>query len=104
QELGNCSDLPGLLSQHEIDVVILADMGLAFEEIVGLANMCEKELVQFKIIPSYFQILLSGLKIEPISGVPVLGVSELPLDRTVNRVLKRAVDVIGATVGLIVSA
>ena len=103
-ELGTCTELAGLLQRHEIDVVILADMGLVFEEIVGLANLCEKELVQFKIIPSYFQILLSGLKLEPISGVPVLGVSELPLDRTVNRVLKRTVDIIGALVGLALSA
>lgn len=103
-ELGDCSELPRLLRVHEIDVVILADLGLAYEEIVGLANLCEKELVQFKIIPSYFQILLSGLKLEPVSGVPVLGVSELPLDRFANRLLKRVMDVIGAVVGLVLTA
>ncbi len=79
---------------------MLADLGLSFEEIVGLANVCEKELVQFKIIPSYFQILLSGLTLEPISGVPVLGVSELPLDRPINRILKRVLDCAGAVAGL----
>ncbi len=103
-ELGDCSDLPNLLRLYEVEVVILADLGLAYEEIVGLSNLCEKELVQFKIIPSYFQILLSGLKLEPVSGVPVLGVSELPLDRLVNRVLKRCIDVAGALVGLLLTA
>jgi exopolysaccharide biosynthesis polyprenyl glycosylphosphotransferase len=103
-ELGDCTQLTTLLKRHEIDVVILADLGLVFDEIVALANICEKELVQFKIIPSYFQILVSGLKLEPISGVPILGVSELPLDRLVNRLLKRAVDILGAVVGLILSA
>src|SRR5207248_3690101 len=99
-ELGDCSELPNLLKRHHIDMVVLADVGLVFEEIVGLSNLCEKELVQFKIIPSYFQILVSGLQLEPISGVPVLGVSELPLDRLFNRVLKRTVDVLGGTIGL----
>ena len=104
RQLGDCSELAALLERHEVDVVILADLGLVFEEIVGLANLCEKELVQFKIIPSYFQILLSGLKLEPISGVPILGVTELPLDRPVNRILKRCVDIVGGLVGLILSA
>jgi exopolysaccharide biosynthesis polyprenyl glycosylphosphotransferase len=103
-ELGDCTQLPGLLHQHEIDAVILTDPRLGYDEIVALANMCEKELIEFKIIPSYFQILLSGLKLEPISGVPILGVAELPLNRLVNRAIKRTVDIMGGLVGLILSA
>ena len=102
--LGDCSELPTLLHKHDIDVVVLADLGLAYEEIVGLSNLCEKELIEFKIIPSYFQILLSGLQLEPVSGVPVLGVADLPLNRLVNRVLKRAVDILGGLIGLTLSA
>jgi len=36
---------------------------------------------------------------EPISGVPILGLAELPLNRMVNRALKRTVDVVGASIG-----
>jgi len=103
-ELGNCTQLPGLLHQHDIDVVILTDPRQGYDEIVKLSNICEKELVEFKIVPSYFQILLSGLKLEPISGVPILGLAELPLNRLVNRALKRTVDVLGAGLGLLLSA
>jgi exopolysaccharide biosynthesis polyprenyl glycosylphosphotransferase len=59
--------------------------------------------VQFKVIPSYFQILVSGLHLESVGGIPVLGVSQLPLDRMINMCLKRALDVAGAIVGLILS-
>jgi exopolysaccharide biosynthesis polyprenyl glycosylphosphotransferase len=78
-------------------------MNSAQSEIVSLANLCEKMMVQFKVIPSYFQILVSGLHLETVSGIPILGVSRLPLDRTANIVLKRVIDIIGSIVGLVFS-
>jgi exopolysaccharide biosynthesis polyprenyl glycosylphosphotransferase len=61
-------------------------------------------MVHFKLIPSWFQILLSGLHLETVTGVPVLGVSKLPLDRTINLAVKRVIDIIGSIIGLIVFA
>jgi exopolysaccharide biosynthesis polyprenyl glycosylphosphotransferase len=57
-------------------------------------------MVDFKVVPSYFQILVSGLHLETVRGVPILGVSRLPLDRSFNIFLKRFVDVVGSLVGL----
>src|SRR6201993_3592052 len=69
-----------------------------------LASLCEMELVQFKVVPSYFSILISGLYLETLNGIPILGVSRLPLDRLFNRVAKRLFDILGAMVGLLLSA
>lgn len=102
--LGQVHDLEDLVHEHAVDIVILSDVNCVKGEIVGLANLCQKEMVQFKVIPSYFQILVSGLHLETVSGVPVLGVSQLPLDKFPNVLLKRAADVIGAAIGLILSA
>ncbi len=102
-KLGDYADLPKLLKQSQIDIVVLNDLNMGTDQIVALANLCEKELVQFKIIPTYFQILVSGLHLETISGVPLMGVSQLPLDRFSNRLIKRTVDIVGATVGLVLS-
>ena len=102
--LGTAGDLVNLLREQDVDMVILADLGGSTEEIVALTNLCDRALVQFKVIPSYFQILVSGLQLETISAVPILGVAELPLERFSNRVLKRTVDLIGAVVGLVLSA
>jgi lipopolysaccharide/colanic/teichoic acid biosynthesis glycosyltransferase len=60
-------------------------------------------MVQFKVIPSYFQILVSGLHLETVSGIPILGIASLSLDQTLNIVFKRAVDIIGSVVGLLLS-
>jgi exopolysaccharide biosynthesis polyprenyl glycosylphosphotransferase len=90
-----------LFHREAIDMVMLANLDCARSEVVTLANLCEKEMVEFKLIPSYFQILVSGLHLETVNGVPVLGVSRLPLDKLSNVILKRALDLVGATVGLL---
>jgi exopolysaccharide biosynthesis polyprenyl glycosylphosphotransferase len=102
--LGDYSALPEILRDHQPDIAIMADLDPVMGEIIALADLCVRENVQFKVIPSYFQTLSSGLHLEHVSGVPVLGVSKLPLDHVFNRIAKRAVDVLGAIVGLILSA
>lgn len=102
--LGEQGDLADLIRQHAIDMVVLTDVDCVKGEIIGLANLCEKEMVQFKVIPSYFQILVSGLRLETVNGIPVLGVSLLALDQTFNLVMKRVVDIIGALIGLAIFA
>jgi exopolysaccharide biosynthesis polyprenyl glycosylphosphotransferase len=103
QMLGHYEDLMPVLRERAIDMVILTDVNGVKGDIVGLANVCEREMVDFKVVPSYFQILVSGLHLDTVSGVPILGVSRLPLDRSVNIFLKRLTDVIGAIVGLILA-
>lgn len=104
RKLGGYDDLPAVLQKHSIDMVILADLNLPDGEMVRLANLCEKEMVEFKVIPSCFQILVSGLHLETVRGVPVLGLSKLPLDNPFNIAIKQVMDFVGGIVGLILSA
>jgi exopolysaccharide biosynthesis polyprenyl glycosylphosphotransferase len=101
--LGEHEQIGDIIERRGVDIVMLADMNSGQSDIVGLANLCEKMMVQFKVIPSYFQILVSGLHLDTVSGIPILGVSGLPLNRTLNIVLKRAVDIVGSIVGLLIS-
>ena len=101
--LGDYQNLTTLLQQDRADVVILADLHVRMGEIIGLSNLCEMEFAEFKIIPTYFEILASGLQLEKVGGFPILGVSQLPLSRYSSRLIKRTIDIIGAIVGLIVA-
>jgi exopolysaccharide biosynthesis polyprenyl glycosylphosphotransferase len=102
--LGDYNSAGELLIEHKPAVLILADLDPVMGEIIALAELCIREHVQFKIIPSYFQIFASGLHLQNISGVPVMGVSKLPLDYLHNRVLKRMLDIVGSLIGLALSA
>ncbi len=101
--LGDIEEVERTISSLAIDILILADLDYDRQRIIQLANACEREMVEFKVVPSYFQILVSGLHLETISGIPVLGVSRLPLDRIVSRAIKRGIDIVGGTVGLLLS-
>jgi exopolysaccharide biosynthesis polyprenyl glycosylphosphotransferase len=93
-----------LLKTMALDIVLVADVDGPIKHWEELAALCEMELIQFKVVPSYFSIHVSGLRLETLSGIPILGVSRLPLDRMFNRLIKRAIDIVGAVVGLVLSA
>ena len=102
--LGGLHEVEHLVASHALDMVVVADLHGPREQMVALANLCEREMIQFKVIPSCFRVFVSGLTLETIAGTPVLGVTRLPLDGTVNVIAKRTLDIVGATFGLILSA
>ncbi len=99
--VGYLEDMNRVIVRHEVDMVIVAD--LSREQLLELANLCEREMIQFKLAPSVFRIFVSGLSLETIAGMPVLGVNKLPLDSTLNVLAKRTLDMVGAIVGLLIS-
>jgi exopolysaccharide biosynthesis polyprenyl glycosylphosphotransferase len=101
--LGSIEEAERIISSIPIDILILADLEYEGERILHLAAACEREMVEFKVVPSYFQILVSGLHLETVGGIPVLGVGRLPFDRIVSRAVKRTVDVAGGMAGLLLS-
>jgi exopolysaccharide biosynthesis polyprenyl glycosylphosphotransferase len=102
--LGSVHELGHILQHHAIDVAVLADAeSLQREGISYIAKVCENEHVQFKVVPHFFEILISGLRPSVIGGVPVLGVDSLPLDGYENQAMKRVLDIFGAAIGLVIS-
>ncbi|WP_324726082.1 sugar transferase [Actomonas aquatica] len=99
--LGEIDQLESLLQHHEVDIAVLADLDLPKHRVVGLMALCERLYVSLKIVPSFFQVFVSNLRMQTISGVPILGVEELPIAKFYNQLIKRSVDLIGGIVGLL---
>jgi exopolysaccharide biosynthesis polyprenyl glycosylphosphotransferase len=102
--LGGFAELPALLARHGIDVLIAARLDLPRADLARLVDLCERAYVELKIIPSVFQIFVSGLRLQTVGRVPVLGVEELAINKLFNRALKRAIDLAGSLAGLVLSA
>jgi exopolysaccharide biosynthesis polyprenyl glycosylphosphotransferase len=102
-QINSHAEIRPLLQTLSVDIVLVADLNVPVHHLEALAGLCERELVQFKVLPSYFSILVSGLYLETISGIPILGVSRLPLDCMFNRLIKRLLDILGGLIGLLLS-
>jgi FlaA1/EpsC-like NDP-sugar epimerase len=88
--LGSYTDLRTILERGEVDVVVLSDVRLVMEDVVALANLCETEYVNFKVVPGYFPMALTRLHLESVSGVPILGAVQEPVGKSFLESLKFA--------------
>jgi exopolysaccharide biosynthesis polyprenyl glycosylphosphotransferase len=102
--LGSVAELETILARASADVLIITRTDLARAEVRRVVETCERNYVEWKVVPGAFDIFLSGLRLQTIGHVPVLGVEELAINRLFNRALKRAFDLIAAIVGLLLSA
>jgi exopolysaccharide biosynthesis polyprenyl glycosylphosphotransferase len=102
--LGSLHELGNVLHQNRIDVAVLTESeSLQHEGVLAVAKVCESEHVQFRIVPHFFEILVSSVRPENIGGIQVLGVDALPLNGQRNRIIKRFIDVTGSVIGLMLS-
>ncbi len=102
--LNATADLGAQLTAARADILIIARSDLPPAELTRLVATCERAYVEWKLVPGAFDIFLSGLRLQTIGRVPVLGVEELAINRLFNRALKRTLDLVGALVGLLASA
>ncbi len=102
--LGHVGELDAILAREQADVLIAMRLDLPRAEIRRVVETCERAYVEWKIVPGAFDIFLSGLRLQTIGRVPVLGVEELAIHRLFNRTLKRTFDIVAGMIGLVVSA
>ncbi len=102
--LGDLNALPDLLTREGVDHVILSNLGLPHERMVEIIMHCERAMAKFHLVPDLFRILTTNVRISTIGGIPLLGIGKWPLDYVWNRAMKRAEDITGGVIGLILSA
>jgi exopolysaccharide biosynthesis polyprenyl glycosylphosphotransferase len=100
RHLGRIHELTRLVDQCEIDWVVIADSGAAYDETLALLRAVRRPDVHLSIVPTYFELFASNATIEDLEGMPVVSLPPMRLSRTV-RMLKRSVDVAAAAGGLL---
>ena len=92
-------------SVHVLDVerVIIAFSSGSNEETVQLARSLRDLDVQIDVVPRLFDIVGPKVGIHMVEGLPLVGMPPARLSRS-SRLIKRSADIVGAGIGLLVTA
>lgn len=98
--IGAYRDIPRLIDDRQVEQVIVALSDYRRGELVELINLCQRGKVDIKVYPDMFSYMAGDLNVDDLGGTPLLTVRDIAL-RGWKLSLKRALDLIGATVGLV---
>ena len=99
--IGSIDNLLIILPQNRVDEIAIT-LGIdEYHKLEYIVNMCEKSGVHTKFIPDYNNIIPTKPYTEDLLGLPVINIRRVPLNNTVNKVVKRSVDIFGAVVAII---
>ena len=99
--LGHPDDLAGVLKKHEIEKVIVALPSLSESLIRYFLETCDNHGIKTFIVPNYYQFTSTSFEINQIGLIPVINLRALPLDKSENKFLKRAFDIIFSSLFLL---
>jgi Undecaprenyl-phosphate glucose phosphotransferase len=98
--LGKTDDIPVLIETEQINEMIIALPEATHQEILKIVSKCDQGKVAVKVFPDVFQMMASEISIGDLGGLPLLSVRDTAL-RGWRLILKRAIDLVGSAVGLI---
>lgn len=99
--LGTFDRLPDVIDEYHIQQVIIALPDVQRSELVDLVTRCQRGLVDIKVYPDIFAYMAGDLNVHDLGGTPLLTVRDVSL-RGWKLSLKRGMDVLGASVGLVI--
>ena len=98
--IGAYDDIPRLIDDRQVEQVIVALSDYRRDEMVELINLCQRGKVDIKVYPDMFSYMAGDLNVDDLGGTALLTVRDIAL-RGWKLSLKRAMDLLGATIGLV---
>ena len=99
--LGDFADIRSTIRAHHVEEVIIAQPDLTPPEILDFMLVCEKELVDTRVVPNLLESMVEEMRMEQIDGIPLFGLRESPLQGW-SLFFKRAMDIGVSAVVLVV--
>ena len=101
--LGQLDMLGVLVIEHDVERVIIAPGNSDPDEILGVIKLVRALGVRVSVLPTLFEAVGSAVEFDSVEGEVLLGVRSYGLSKS-SRLLKRAMDVVCAGMGLLLFA
>ena len=104
KRLGSLDDTRSIIRAEAPDEVIAALEDENAYRIPLIIRECNDAGVRFSFIPAYARYLSSRPQVDSINGIPLLNIRRIPLDGWGNAFIKRAVDILGSLILILLSS
>jgi len=101
--IGEPDELISLVEEHDVDRVIFAFSQDRHDHLLYLLRALRNYDVQIDVVPRLFEAVSPTAAVHSIEGLPLLGAAPTRIPRS-SRLLKRSLDIIGASVLLALMA
>ena len=98
--IGAFDDIPRLIDDLQVEQVIVALTDYRRNEVLDIIELCQRGKVDIKVYPDMFSYVVGDLNVDDLGGMALLTVRDIAL-RGWKLSLKRAMDLLGAGLGLI---
>ena len=102
--VGRIENIRYILPENKLDEIAITLALKDYEQLEYIVDLCEKSGVHTKFIPDYNSLVPSHPYTEDLMGLPVINIRYVPLNNTFNALVKRAMDIAGSIVGIIVTS
>ena len=99
--VGGIDSLALILQDNKLDEIGITLALEDYDRLEEIVNICEKSGVHTKFIPDYNRVIPSSPYLEDLGGLAVVNIRHVPLTNTANMLIKRAVDIFGALVAIV---
>lgn len=99
--IGTIQNLEMILEFNSLDEIAITLSLAEYGNLEQIVAACEKSGVHTKFIPDYHTMIPTIPYIEDLQGVPVINIRHVPLNDLMNANMKRAVDIVGSLVGIL---
>ena len=101
--LGSPAELPDIVRLLDVERVIVAFSNETEEDTLAMVRSCRELDLQVDIVPRLFDLVGPRVAVHTVEGLPLVGLPPLRMTPSA-RLLKRTLDIVGATLLLLLTA